>query len=420
MADPAGWLLIAVTIALVLRWKVFAGDPWIRRVVLAAVIVRSAYSIANVLVGPIFALDFDAVAFHLEATRFAQGAGISVGLINGWVYSAFVGTFYKVTGGGLLLGQQLSVLAVVFCAATVVRILRLMSARPSRTKWVLVVVLLLPSTIVYTSGTLREAFEQLFFLLTTELALRTIDRPQLRTVALMGLTTLLGASLHGALAAGGAAVAAGSILIAGAVRAPVLVRQSSALRRMLPLSMVAVVVVGVSVPTVFFPYKIGGGALSAAAQFRSNSVPARADYLRPRPGEVVGPSDVPVVFALYEISPAPWKVRNAADLVTAFEAAVRVMLAAFGLVALVHSSRSSYLFFLKTLLLAGGWLAIELIWSLGTTNWGTASRHHVVGFPLLVVVAALAPDVARRHSFEPPRHDSTSVALRERSRTPRN
>jgi hypothetical protein len=43
---------------------------------------------------------------------------------------------------------------------------------------------------------------------------------------------------------------------------------------------------------------------------------------------------------------------------------------------------------------AGGW-HLSLPGSLGTTNWGTGARHHIVGFPLLVIVAARAPDLVR-------------------------
>ena len=396
LADPAGWLLIVVTVVLVLRWKVFAADPWVKAIVLAGVLLRTAYSLANVAVGPIFGLVRDAQAFHLEAVRFAQGSGISVGLVNGWVYSAFVGGLYRLTRGGLLLGQQLSVLAVVFVAASIVRILQALGASASRTKWVLGVALFIPAGVVNTSGTLREAFQMLFLLLTVELALKTIDRPTVRTISLMGVTTLVGGSLHGAVALAGAAVASGSILIAGAVRAPVGIRQSIFLRRLLPIMLIGVVVAGASVPSVIFPYKLGGGALSAASQYRNGTTPARADYLRFRPGHDIGLTDLPVVFGLYQIAPLPWDVENGADAVAALEASIRLTLMLVAVLALVHTSRRSYTALLKALLLAGGWLTIEMVWSLGTTNWGTGSRHHIVGFPLLLIVCALAPAAVKR------------------------
>ena len=34
---------------------------------------------------------------------------------------------------------------------------------------------------------------------------------------------------------------------------------------------------------------------------------------------------------------------------------------------------------------------IETMWSVGTVNWGTASRHHVVSYGLLAIVAFYIP-----------------------------
>jgi len=400
LLDPAGWLLIVGTFVLVLRWKVFAGEPFVRTIMVGAVLIRTLYSLVNVAVGPIFGLQLDAQAFQLEAVRFARGQGISVGLVTGWVYSGFLGSLYRITRGGLLLGQQLSVLAVVFSAATIIRIVHRMNVRPSRIKWVLAITLFLPAGIVYTSGTLREAFQQLLFLLTAEFALKTIDHPRVKTIALMSLTTALGASLHGALAIGGAAVAAGSLLFAGLVRSPAGTRESAILRRVLPIGLIVVVVVGLSVPTLLFRYNLGGGALTAATRFRNGTVPGRADYLRFRPGEVIKYGDLPAIVGLYELAPFPWQAQNIADVIASIEAIVRAALVMTLGIAVIHSMRGRYNDFLKVLLLAGGWLAIEFAWSLGTTNWGTGARHHTVGFPLLVIVAALAPDLVRHRGDE--------------------
>lgn len=399
VVDPAGWLLIVATVVLALRWSTFSDDRWVRAIVVGGVLARTAYSLVNVVAGPIFGLGLDAQAFHLEAVGFAQGRGVSVGLVNGWVYSAFVGVLYKLTRGGLLLGQQLSVLAVVLSAASAVRIMRLLGVRAAREKWVLAVILFLPAGIINTSGTLREGAQQLFFLLTTEFALKTIDHPRVRNLAVMGAAVLLGGSLHGAVAVGGAAVAVGALIIAGCTRVPLRARQSSALRRVLPVAVVLVAFGAVSAPAVIFPYKIGGGgALGAATQFRNGTPPARADYLRFPPGTSIGVGDVPEIIGLYELAPLPWQVRTVPDGVAAVEALVRVILVLSAGFALVHVARSGTTRLLKALLLFGGWLTIELVWSLGTTNWGTASRHHIVGFPLLVLVSALSPPLVHRQA----------------------
>ena len=36
------------------------------------------------------------------------------------------------------------------------------------------------------------------------------------------------------------------------------------------------------------------------------------------------------------------------------------------------------------------WFSIELIWSIGTINWGTAFRHHTVAYGLLVLASIAA------------------------------
>ena len=35
-------------------------------------------------------------------------------------------------------------------------------------------------------------------------------------------------------------------------------------------------------------------------------------------------------------------------------------------------------------------LVIEIIWAMGTTNWGTAIRHHSVALPILFISLAIA------------------------------
>ena len=85
-------------------------------------------------------------------------------------------------------------MAVVLSAASIVRILRSLRVQASRTKWVLGITLFLPAAIIYTSGTLREAFQQLFLLLTFELSIKLIDAMRGRTVFWLMISTLLGGS----------------------------------------------------------------------------------------------------------------------------------------------------------------------------------------------------------------------------------
>jgi hypothetical protein len=89
------------------------------------------------------------------------------------------------------------------------------------------------------------------------------------------------------------------------------------------------------------------------------------------------------VFSTYQLAPYPWKISSIVDLAPLFENIVRVVLV--------------YLFFQNRRKLDKNtrmaidmlfliWIAIELIWSIGTINWGTAFRHHTVAYGILLLV----------------------------------
>ena len=88
-------------------------------------------------------------------------------------------------------------------------------------------------------------------------------------------------------------------------------------------------------------------------------------------------------FAAYQIMPLPWRFDGIADLVLFAENMFRALLLL------------SYLFYRKKLTqfhkdnmdaLVLMWFLIELVWSFGTVNWGTAARHHVPAVGLLLIV----------------------------------
>lgn len=91
----------------------------------------------------------------------------------------------------------------------------------------------------------------------------------------------------------------------------------------------------------------------------------------------------PVVAFQYFFAPMPWQVRGVLDLYGLFESLVRVSLFGYALIELRKSSgpRRQELLFLFAL-----FLSMELVWAAGTSNWGTAFRHRVVAWGLLVCI----------------------------------
>jgi hypothetical protein len=82
-------------------------------------------------------------------------------------------------------------------------------------------------------------------------------------------------------------------------------------------------------------------------------------------------------------APFPWQVENVKDVWALLESMLRFVLLFFAVSSWRRSSgevRSYYGFLLIVV------LGLELVWALGTANWGTAIRHHVPGYGIIVLL----------------------------------
>ena len=92
---------------------------------------------------------------------------------------------------------------------------------------------------------------------------------------------------------------------------------------------------------------------------------------------------IPMIFAQYMFAPFPWQVENVKDICALLESMLRFVLLFFAVSSWRGSSgdvRSYYSFLLII------YLGLELLWALGTINWGTAIRHHVLGHSVIVLL----------------------------------
>ena len=92
---------------------------------------------------------------------------------------------------------------------------------------------------------------------------------------------------------------------------------------------------------------------------------------------------VPMVFVEYMFAPFPWQVENVKDVYALLESMLRFVLLFFAVFSWRRSSgevRSYYGFLLII------FFGMELVWALGTINWGTAIRHHMPGHSVIVLL----------------------------------
>lgn len=128
----------------------------------------------------------------------------------------------------------------------------------------------------------------------------------------------------------------------------------------------------------------GEGLQNKAEQYANRLMEndARTDY--GAHFEASRPWTLFLAFFAYQFEPMPWRVSSASDLIAFMESWIRLYM-----LYLFWRSRKkarSYAAANATASLCA-WLAIEIIWSVGTVNWGTAMRHHTAAYGLLLVGA---------------------------------
>ena len=132
------------------------------------------------------------------------------------------------------------------------------------------------------------------------------------------------------------------------------------------------------------------GTLSAGYDARANY---RADVGINGLGGLI--LSLPSFLFQYLFEPMPWKISSIVDVVALLENMLRFWLIWNALKYLVGSYLNKPMFVAHNyfgyerciLFIFLSYLLIETLWSLGTSNWGTASRHHLPSLGLLLVAS---------------------------------
>ena len=87
-------------------------------------------------------------------------------------------------------------------------------------------------------------------------------------------------------------------------------------------------------------------------------------------------------FFHYMFEPFPNKIRSVLDIYGFIEVVLRSVLVLYICLSwkrLVPSQRFMFM----------AYIAISFVWSTGTTNYGTGSRHHIVGFWIIILLSTI-------------------------------
>jgi len=361
--------------------------------------IRLAIAFINGFIGPTIGASDDSFGFHLMAVEYSQSLVIDV-FVLAHIYTYILGIFYFITTDSLFLGSALSALGWLASAFILLRIMRILSFKTLIQWRVMLLYALIPTSIMYTGITLREPFQLLFINLALYAALKIYFHRSMAHWPVLLLAAVGMGVLHGALLVTGVFIIVGTLFLI-----------TSRNRKGVSFTKV-VLVTPIVILCLFYGFELFmsltsygdrlDDGLSTAVQVYqegtlSSAYDARANY---RTEVVVNDGlgglilSLPSFLFQYLFEPMPWKISSIVDVVALLENILRFWLIWNALKYLVGSYLNKPMFVAHNyfgherciLLIFLSYLIMETLWSLGTSNWGTASRHHLPSLGLLLVM----------------------------------
>ena len=380
------WLLLYTTFAAPLLLVNPRRQPRLILAIWATLLFHHYIAIHNAHIATVFGAADDAHEFQSVAESLAATGDLKFEL-GSRLYGQFLGLLYTLFGASHLFGEETSVLAHALACGVLVRFMDLLKIERHRVACILLFGFL-PSAALYRSITVREAWQILFFMGGVYQLLRfRITASPFALMAGAAMMVLMG-TLHN-----------GLILFALAVIPYALtfrlgLKTSLSLQRLLGLGLVAAVVVGLGAAvgtrafqTEALEHVTDGRALEYADNYRKRSShEARAAYDAKLDTSSLPrfALSVPKVFFYFMAAPMPWQVRTPVDVYGFGESLLRLLLIFFAVKAWrrpPEGANAQIPGFLLSL-----YFMLSFLWSLGTINYGTAIRHHIVGLWIIILL----------------------------------
>ena len=358
--------------------------------------LRLVIAFVNDFVGPTYGSSDDALGFHLYAVRYTQNIASDVFAISN-IYPSFLGVFYFITTDSLFLGSALSALGWLASAFILLRIMRILSFKMSNQWRAMLIYALIPSSLILTSVTLREPFQMLFVNLALYAALKIYFHRSIAHWLVLFLAAVGMGTLHGALLASGIFIIVGTLFLLTSRN-----RKGVSFTKFVLVTPIVILCLfyGFSLFTIISYSSVMEAGLSVAVQtYQEGTMEAeqRAGYRTDIEINGLGGLilSIPSFLFQYLFEPMPWKISSIVDVVVLLENMLRFWLIWNVLKYLVGSYLNKPMFVARNYFVNErfiffiflSYLLMETFWSLGTSNWGTSSRHHVPSLGLLLVAS---------------------------------
>lgn len=353
-------------------------------IILVGFLLRLVIAVWNGFYGPSPGAEFDAQGFNGFASEVAATGVFDDFSIGFTPYTNLLGLVYNLTFNHIFIGSLLSCLVWWMSAIVLSKSFILLAVRKQQIKKAMLIYALLPSSIFLTSVTLREPYQLLFVNIAMYAVLNIYLQKAYRHWITLIFAVIAAGILHGGLLAFEILFFVGALLL-------VFARGRG---RNLWLKALLIGVISVTLLWGGFSlfghisYSLDDGLNVAVLNYQESllSDDARTNY---KEDVAISDTNSPPVFILvgfvkYLLEPFPWHVSTTSDMIALLENIFRawLILKAWKTLHTASDQQRKVLFFTFI-----SCLIMEMIWSLGTINWGTSIRHHLPAWGLLLIAA---------------------------------
>lgn len=390
-SEWAAWLVLYATFGVIPVLISPLRRPRVLIAVWSVLAVHAAVAIASAYGEGIFR-DPDSKMFHTNAAFIALHGGFDFSP-GAHFYRSMLGLVYAAAGPSLLLGQATSCFATALSCIVLSRFMDLLKIERHQAP-VILVFGLLPAFVLIGTSTMREAWQILFFISAAYSLIRFRLKAEPLSLFLGGASSLALGFLHNGL------LIFTLVMLPFVLFSRVGARAKLSLARLVGIALTGIMLAGLGAAVALnkLPRSESleavsqGGGLEYAAQYREKgSKGARAEYgIKLDTGSPLAfVASAGLLFVYYMLSPFPWQISTAVDVVGAADSWFRLLIIVFAIRAW-RKRRPGAAASVERLLI-GLYFMMSFLWALGTINYGTGIRHHIVGIwiPVLLGVPPL-------------------------------
>ena len=362
------------------------------RIILIGLLIRCIVSIYNGLNGPIPGAENDAILFHEIVVSILNGEGHfrsdTFGLSTFLQIHAFIA---KIFVPSIIVGGLFSAFIWLLSALIILQITKDLKFSDEDRFFCLIIYCFFPSSILITSVMLREVFQLLFVNLAFFFLIKSFISSKLKSVLLFVLsiiTLVIAAQFHKGLVIFAPLSVILSIIylaILGVDKLKIPNKKILITSMLIFISFCLVITIKFKLESINFQYDefISKMIERLVAQNNNHNI-GRATYMHHK--EMDSILDIiffiPEMFINYFIQPTPSNIDTFGDYIAFFENILRIAFIAFCIFFSFNKDVPNRKIFILLFL---NFLLLELVWSIGTVNYGTAIRHHIPGLGLILI-----------------------------------